>query len=111
MPKEAPPNLLVFADDWGRHPSSCQHLVRHLLSRYEVCWVNTVGTRTPRLDLATLRRAWEKLRQWGRRSAASEPLPLNLQVWNPKMWPWFSTSFGRWLNRRLLLRQLSPLVR
>ena len=24
-------SLLVFADDWGRHPSSCQHLVRELL--------------------------------------------------------------------------------
>ena len=46
-------SLLVFADDWGRHPSSCQHLVRRLLDRHQVYWVNTIGTRTPRLNLAT----------------------------------------------------------
>src|SRR5947209_8488 len=26
-----PAPWLVFSDDWGRHPTSCQHLVRHLL--------------------------------------------------------------------------------
>ena len=38
-------SLLVFSDDWGRHPSSCQHLVRNLLDRYPVVSVNTIGTR------------------------------------------------------------------
>ena len=37
-------SFLVFADDWGRHPSSCQHLIRQLLARYPVLWVNTIGT-------------------------------------------------------------------
>ena len=26
--KDEWPTLLVFADDWGRHPSSCQHLIQ-----------------------------------------------------------------------------------
>ena len=26
-----PASLVVFSDDWGRHPSSCQHLIRRLL--------------------------------------------------------------------------------
>jgi glycosyltransferase involved in cell wall biosynthesis len=103
--------LLVFADDWGRHPSSCQHLVRHLLERHRVYWVNTIGTRTPRLDLATLRRGFEKVGQWFRRSAPAEALPANLQVLNPKMWPWCGSAFGRGLNRRLLRAQLVPLLR
>ena len=54
MSEDAP--LLVFSDDWGRHPSSCQHLVRHLLPRRRVTWVNTIGMRPPRLDLATAKR-------------------------------------------------------
>src|SRR3954454_3864453 len=62
--------LLVFADDWGRHPSSCQHLVGHLVTRYRVVWVNTIGTRPPRLDRTTLARGWEKLRHWGGRAPA-----------------------------------------
>jgi len=58
-------SLLVFSDDWGRHPSSCQHLVRNLLDRYPVLWVNTIGTCAPRLDRQTINRVAEKLRQWG----------------------------------------------
>jgi glycosyltransferase involved in cell wall biosynthesis len=106
------PPLLVFADDWGRHPSSCQHLVRHLLGRYDVYWVNTIGTREPRLNLATLRRGLEKISSWFRRPAGgSDPLPANLRVLNPKMWPWVSRGFDQGLNRELLFRQLAPLVR
>ena len=70
MITECPPtekigSLLVFSDDWGRHPSSCQHLTRNLLDRYPVLWVNTIGTRAPRLDRQTLRRVAEKILQWG----------------------------------------------
>jgi glycosyltransferase involved in cell wall biosynthesis len=108
------PPLLVFADDWGRHPSSCQHLVRHLLPRYHVSWVNTIGMRGPRLNLFTVRRAWQKLRHWSAGSRAvngqSGSLPRNLTVHDPKMWPWFRRRYDRWVNRRLLLRGLAPVV-
>ncbi|HKI32057.1 MAG TPA: hypothetical protein VKA46_09325 [Gemmataceae bacterium] len=109
-PPAAP--LLVFADDWGRHPSSCQHLVGHLLPRHRVAWVNTIGMRTPRLDLATLRRGLEKAHQWLRPRAprATEALPANLSVHNPRMWPWFTRGLDRRLNCRLLRRALLPVV-
>jgi glycosyltransferase involved in cell wall biosynthesis len=98
--------LLVFADDWGRHPSSCQHLIRRLLSRYPTRWVNTIGMRPPRLNAATFRRGWEKLRHWSARSDDAANAELLPQVLNPRMWPWFRTRFDRWLNRRLLTRAL-----
>ena len=100
------PPLLVFADDWGRHPSSCQHLVRRLLDRHAVWWVNTIGMRPPRLDWATVRRGLEKVRHWTRRPCDTAALPANLRVLNPRMWPWFSRPFDRALNRELLLREL-----
>lgn len=103
--------LLVFADDWGRHPSSCQHLVRHLLDRHSAWWVNTIGTRQPRLNWATLRRGVGKIRQWLRPGDRGTPLPANLHVLNPRMWPSFGSRFGRWLNRRLLVRQLTARLR
>jgi glycosyltransferase involved in cell wall biosynthesis len=106
-----PPALVMFADDWGRHPSSCQHLVGQLLGRFEVYWVNTIGTRTPRLDLATVRRGLEKIHQWLRPSGKAGPLPANLHVLNPRMWPWFSSATARKVNRTLLVRQLAPLIR
>jgi glycosyltransferase involved in cell wall biosynthesis len=102
--------IIVFADDWDRHPSSCQHLVRHLVERHDVWWVNTIGTRTPQFNVATLRRGWEKVRQWVRPNTSVGIAPANPRVLNPRMWPWFSTRFGRSLNRRLLLRALAPVV-
>lgn len=104
--------FLVFADDWGRHPSSCQHLVRHLLPKHPTLWVNTIGTRTPRLDLATMKRAAGKLRQWSRggTNAADEQLPPGLTILNPRMWPWLTRKHDRRLNRALLLKQLGHAI-
>ncbi|HEX4609359.1 MAG TPA: hypothetical protein VH092_14275, partial [Urbifossiella sp.] len=74
MPDPAP--LVVFADDWGRHPSSAQHLIAHLLPTRPVVWVNTIGTRPPRLDRETFWRVVEKLRQWmGRKPGGSPEQP------------------------------------
>jgi hypothetical protein len=106
---DSKPPLLVFADDWGRHPSSCQHLVRRLLSDHEVIWVNTIGMRSPRLDLSTLRRGMEKLQHWSCKQAPGAALPAGLRVVNPRMWPSFRSRFARWVNRKLLLQQLAPL--
>jgi glycosyltransferase involved in cell wall biosynthesis len=99
--------LLVFADDWGRHPSSCQHLVGHLLNRHPICWVNTIGTRKPGWNLATLQRGMEKFGHWFRRRGEHSPRPACLRVISPMMWPSFSSELGRRLNRWLLTRQLT----
>jgi hypothetical protein len=118
-------SLVVFSDDWGRHPSSCQHLVRNLLNRYPVLWVNTIGTRAPRFDAQTMNRVTEKLRQWSsarlsnvHKSDTSRALHADdvtqthphLTVINPKMWPWFGSGRDRRLNRWLLSKQLSSLI-
>lgn len=110
-----PKSLVVFSDDWGRHPSSCQHLVRQLLPEFQVLWVNTIGTRAPRLDVATIKRVGEKLKQWSGKPDSSEltedvSTHPNLQVINPRMWPWFCKPRDRRLNSWLLSRQLAPQI-
>ena len=110
MPTPAHPRpLVVFADDWGRHPSSAQHLVRQLLPTRSVAWVNTIGTRPPRLDRQTLRRVAGKLRSWTRpRPDAVPDAAPSPSVLNPKMWPSFASPLARRLNRSLLVRCLTP---
>lgn len=99
--------LVVFSDDWGRHPSSCQHLVRHLLPGCEVSWVNTIGTRSPRVNLATVSRGFEKFSQWRRRALVTKHTTTSQpQVLNPLMWPGFRTAWQRRLNHYLLSRFL-----
>jgi glycosyltransferase involved in cell wall biosynthesis len=98
--------LVVFSDDWGRHPSSCQHLVSHLLEIFEVTWVNTIGTRLPSFDRAAVTRSVQKLREWTRRKAATIPAAHEPRVLSPLMWPTFRTSISRSLNRQLVTRHL-----
>src|SRR5258705_12958607 len=86
---EMPPNhapWLVISDDWGRHPSSCQHLIRHLLPEQPVTWVNMIGTRRPAVDWATARRGLEKFGQ-GLGPAPPDTLPGNLRGVSPKGGP------------------------
>ena len=102
--------IVVFSDDWGRHPSSCQHLIRHLLDEIPVVWVNTIGTRRPSLSPYTLQRSLGKLKQWLGSSPPVDPesgsQSANPTVASPLMWPSFHSSWGRSLNQKLLTRQL-----
>jgi glycosyltransferase involved in cell wall biosynthesis len=111
------PPLVVFSDDWGRHPSSCQHLIRNLLREHRVTWVNTIGMKVPTLSWSTWVRGVEKLRAWflPGQAAGAKPTPAspgsgeadgNPRVLSPLMWPWIRTAFDRGLNCRLLERAL-----
>jgi len=107
---DSAPELIVFADDWGRHPSSCQHLVRRLRGEYRVLWVNSIGTRKLRLDVHTFRRACEKLRGWGRGMTAADD---SMSVFDVPMLPWFGNrsirSANRWLVTRNIRRRMRAL--
>jgi glycosyltransferase involved in cell wall biosynthesis len=104
----SPLPLLVFADDWGRHPSSCQHLIRRIREDFSVVWVNTVGTRRAKVDRFTLSRGIEKLRSWNK----------GLQQVADRMWvvdvPMLPNGSGRLvglINQHLLRRRLDRTLR
>ncbi len=100
-------DFIVFADDWGRHPSSCQHLFRRIVPTNRVLWVNTIGTRTPTLSRGDLGRAAEKLRGWLGSSRAGEPArDAPVEILNPVMMPFDRFAPLRGLNARLLRRSL-----
>ncbi len=107
--------FVVFSDDWGRHPSSCQHLFRRIIPHTEVLWVNTVGLRTPRLSLYDLKRALEILGGWikGNRSNRSEEIPGSAsssnspQVIRPFMLPFYGHKWARAFNDAMVWKALS----
>jgi len=106
IPDPAQTQLIVFSDDWARHPSSCQHLVTGLLPDYQTLWVNTIGTRFPRLSREDLYKVTVKLRQWivGPQTQPPKPDLPGLTVINPPMWPGFSKPWQRRLNAKLIRR-------
>lgn len=95
--------LLVFADDWGRHPSSCQHLIRRLRADRPILWVNTVGTRQVKADSFTLRRGLEKIKSW-----SNGLKQVDRQMWtiDLPMIPGMSNRLLREINRHLVTSRL-----
>jgi len=100
-------DFVVFSDDWGRHPSSCQHLFRHLARRHRVLWVNTIGMRSVRADGFTIARGLEKFRQWAH---PLRQLSDDFFVYCPPMLPVAGGAAGR-INSRLLAPQLCRIIR
>jgi glycosyltransferase involved in cell wall biosynthesis len=102
---EAPTNhsqshlFVVFGPDWGRHPSTSQHLFSELLKSNSVIWVETVGLRLPRLNLRDLRRSWQKLMDYvtGRRRRVASA-QSGLTVVAPPTLPFTQFSWVRWFN-------------
>jgi glycosyltransferase involved in cell wall biosynthesis len=98
---------MVFADDWGRHPSSIQHLVRRLRADMRVLWVDSVGTRKVKADSVTFHRGVEKLKKWqkGLRQVAEQ-----MWVIDVPMIPGLGTQLVRDINRSLVTSRLKRVL-
>ena len=116
-PPSAKADLVVFGEDWGRHPTSTQHLVRCLAEDRRVLWVNSIGMRRPRLDRRDLARIKTKASDLlARKPQATDsvtatpqatPVPANMSVIAPAAIPWPASRLAFRLNRALLARQLN----
>lgn len=102
-------DFIVFSDDWGRHPSSSQHLFRRMPPGSRVLWVETIGLRAPRLTAYDLKRVGEKLRGWVAPGAAPATppwceTPEGLTRYAPPMHPFYGSRAGAAVNDALLRR-------
>lgn len=96
-------SFVVFSDDYGRHPSSSQHLFNIIAQRHRVLWVNTLGIRRPRADAFTFLRGLGKLKQWLR---PLRRITDNLYVLSPIMWPTCGSGLLAAMNRHALAWQI-----
>ena len=108
--------FLVFGEDWGRHPSSSQHLLQEIGEHYEVHWVNSIGLRQPSLNFKDLLRIGEKLMAAGKADTSCQPaqespeatsITKPTSIIKPLIWPMAQHPLVRQLNSLLLKRQVS----
>lgn len=106
-------DFIVFSDDWGRHPFSCQHIMEHFLPGNRLLWVNTIGMRTPRLTLYDIKRSIDKIVSWTRpRTAAkAEQTHANLRILSPVMIPYNTIGPVRAFNRQNVVRAVRNAMR
>ena len=114
-------DLIVFGEDWASHPSSTQHLIRHLPGERRVVWVNSIGLRRPRLDAADIGRAARKIGRALHPGARTPPAPSVAQapsvegaparIVQPLVLPMARSAAARALNRTLLARSVGGAAR
>lgn len=102
-----PRELICFGEDWGRHPSTAQILVRQLLGLFRVIWINSLGWRPPRVSRRDLGRAIGKMRSAF--NGVDRP-DRNLIVYTPFVMPWYRSAIIRQVNATLLCRAIRGLA-
>lgn len=113
--------FVVFSDDWGGHPSSCQHLFRHIAREHLVLWVNTVGMRAPQLSMRDIKKAATKAARmvrstlpWARAVEQQHVASTSVRVIAPLMLPLpacaVASRFNRWSATRGIRRAMRELA-
>lgn len=103
--------FIVFSDDWGRHPFSCQHLMSQFLPNNKILWVNTIGLRAPKLSKYDLKRSIEKILDWTKRFFGlsindNSEFNRNLKIIAPFALPYNNFNLLRKVNRFFLRAHL-----
>ena len=105
--------IVAFGEDWGRHPSSTQHLLGHLARTRRILYLNSIGLRRPRLTDAG--RAVAKLGAMLRGGAEDTPSSLAAgrpeTVMSPPAVPLPGARLARLANRRLWRHSVGGRVR
>ncbi len=105
-----PAPMVVFGEDWGRHPSSTQHLIRRLMQDRPIVWINSIGMRRPRL--ADLGRVKAKLAAMMSGTRAidvdkeTKDVAQPLEIIAPHAVSWPGSRLAALLNRWSLGRQI-----
>jgi hypothetical protein len=106
---------VVFGDDWGRHPSTTQHLFSAFPQDQRVIWFNSIGMRAPQLNRGD---AFRILGRFRSQNAAPPPLDMgeSVRFVGPEVislpfLPLHGSQAVRAVNRALLRRVWSQVDR
>jgi hypothetical protein len=98
---------IVFGDDWGAHPSTTQHLMLNMPASHQVIWVDSIGMRTPKVNVVDARRAFAKalsMFSQGKEEASRlyEGTVGQVRRISPRVVPWHMRPIFRRLNSKWL---------
>ena len=99
--------IIVFSDEWDGLPFSCKHLLRHFLPDVPLIWIETIGLRSPKLNLYDINRAIEKIIGWlSKTQIRQRVLPKNLYILDPFQMPYNQVGIVRKFNKQIVVRTL-----
>ncbi len=102
-------DLIVFGEDFARHPHSLEHLLRPLFDNNRFIWVETIGLRSPRLSLYDFKKICLKIFRWfssEKKISATSKKPESIHIVTPFMIPYNQFSLIRWFNKYSVLKSV-----
>lgn len=103
----ARPSIIAFAKDWHEDPTSNHHVLRELAKSRRVLWLNSIGTRAPKLSSGRdVGKMGRKLREFARGPVNVEN---DLWVFSPVLLPLPHSAAARSYNRRILRASVGAL--
>ncbi len=102
--------IVVFGEDWGKHPSSTQHLVKELSKSRKVIWINSIGLRKPKYTLRDIVRVGKKVISFFKGNKAVNSKATRSQsftVISPFVFPCAESKWLIGLNKWCLSKQLA----
>lgn len=97
-------SFTVFGEDWGRHPSSTQHIFKHMMKDHDVQWINSIGMRSPKISQRDFGRVFEKGKSFLKKSTGDHGPGQTPKVYQPKLLPFHGTKYIQYLNKQLFKR-------
>ncbi len=107
-------DYIIFGDDWGKHPSTTQHLVKNFDTEDRVLWINSIGMRSPGLNVQDCSRIADKFLSFLKKNKTLETeesqekpqSPQNFLLLTPFVFPYHGSEIFRKLNKKCLALQL-----
>lgn len=99
--------IICYAEDWGRLPSSTQHIMRQLSKTHPILWVDSLGLRTPSASGGDFNRIFSKIKKSFSGIREIEP---NIYVLSPLVIPLYKFGLIRWINKQILRCYIKPFL-
>lgn len=104
--------IIIFGDDWGRYPSTIQHLGKVFAKENTLIWIGSLGLRKPSLRWNDVKRVWEKgKRIFRQRTSPGANIEHRVIQVHPFILPFHNISLFYAFNMFLLRRSIRRTLR
>lgn len=98
--------FVVFGDDWGRYPSTLQHIMKELIKYNKLIWIGSLGLRKPKFSILDLKRIFEKVKNIFIKKEVAI-LDQNITILHPFVLPFHNISFVRNINKNKIVTEIN----
>ena len=100
-------DIIIFSDDWGRLPSTLQHITKELLKENRIFWIGSLGLRKPNLNLNDFKRAAKKLANvFSKKESIESADQKSPNQLHPFIIPFHNYKLIRYFNKNSLKKKL-----